>query len=72
MKRKYVQAMLAGMTAMISLTVAVDSVYASTVDKEQTVYVNADESGNTQEVIVSNWLKNMQKDHSLTDKSDLR
>ena len=71
MKRKYVQAMLAGMTAMISLTVAVDSVYASTVDKEQTVYVNADESGNTQEVIVSNWLKNMQKDHSLTDKSDL-
>ena len=33
MKRKYVQAMLAGMTAMISLTVAVDSVYASTVDK---------------------------------------
>ena len=67
MKRKNVQAMLAGMTAMISLTATVDSVYASTVNKEQTVYVNADENGNIQEVTVSNWLKNMQKDHSIID-----
>ena len=47
MKRKYVQAMLAGMTAVVSLTASAGSVYASAVNKEQTVYVNADESGNT-------------------------
>ena len=71
MKRKYVQAMLAGMTAVVSLTASAGSVYASAVNKEQTVYVNADESGNTQDIIVSNWLKNSQGDHSLLDKSDL-
>ena len=71
MKKKYVQAMLAGMTAMLSLSIPVNSVYASTVNKEQTVYINADESGNTQDVIVSNWLKNMQNDNSLIDRSDL-
>ena len=71
MKRKYVQAMLAGMTAVVSLTASAGSVYASAVNKEQTVYVNADESGNTQDIIVSNWLRNTQGDHSLLDKSDL-
>ncbi|MCI8813646.1 MAG: hypothetical protein HFH61_00080, partial [Lachnospiraceae bacterium] len=71
MKKRYVQAMLAGMTAMVTLTSSVSGVYAAAVNKEQTVYINADESGNAQDVIVSNWLKNMENNHSLTDKSDL-
>ena len=42
MKKRYVQAMLAGMTAMATLTGSVSSVYASAVNKEQTVYISAD------------------------------
>ena len=31
---------------------------SSSVSKEETVYVNADASGNPQQITVSNWLKN--------------
>lgn len=39
--------------------------------KEETVYVQASPSGETQEIIVSDWLKNVDGESSLTDKSDL-
>ena len=53
MKRKYVQAMMTGMTAMLAVTVPVTTVAAATPEKEQTVYVNADQNGNVEKVIVS-------------------
>ena len=62
MKRKYVQAMMTGMTAMLAVTVPVTTVAAATPEKEQTVYVNADQNGNVEKVIVSNWLKNTDKE----------
>ena len=39
--------------------------------KEETVYVQASPSGETQEIIVSDWLKNTDGETSLSDKSDL-
>ena len=48
MKRKYVQAMMTGMTAMLAVTVPVTTVAAATPEKEQTVYVNADQNGNVE------------------------
>lgn len=71
MKRKQVQALLAGMAAMMAVILPTSSVLAAVPAKEQTVYVNADEKGNTQDVIVSNWLKNQGKEQELTDKSNL-
>lgn len=71
MKKKYVQAMMAGMSAMLAMALPVTSVYAAAPEKEQTVYVNADENGNIQKVIVSNWLKNMDQSASLEDQSEL-
>ena len=50
MKRKYVQAMMTGMTAMLAVTVPVTTVAAATPEKEQTVYVNADQNGNVEKV----------------------
>lgn len=40
--------------------------------KEETVYVNADASGNATDVTVSNWLKNSSGDAAIKDKSDLQ
>ena len=57
MKRKNVQALLVGMSMMMSVVLPVSPALAAADDqpeKEQTVYVNADENGNTEEVIVSN------------------
>ena len=39
--------------------------------KEETVYVKASPSGETQEIIVSDWLKNTDGNTSISDKSDL-
>lgn len=39
--------------------------------KEETVYVQASPAGETQEIIVSDWLKNTDGETSLSDKSDL-
>ena len=44
---------------------------SSSVSKEETVYVNADASGNPQEITVSNWLKNAGSESSVEDQSDL-
>ena len=48
------------------------SAAAADVSKEETVYVNADASGNTTDVTVSNWLKNSNGDSTIKDKSDLQ
>ena len=71
MKKKYVQAMMACMAAALTVTVPVTTVSAAVPEKEQTVYVTADQNGNKQQVIVSNWLKNGENEASLTDKSEL-
>ena len=65
------RAMMAGTAVMLSMAVPVTSVSAAVPEKEQTVYVNADQNGNTENVIVSNWLKNTGKEASITDKSSL-
>ena len=44
---------------------------SSSVSKEETVYVNADASGNPQEITVSNWLKNAGSESNVEDQSDL-
>ena len=71
MKKKQVQALLAGMSAMMAVMLPATSVLAAVPEKEQTVYVNADENGNSQDVIVSNWLKNQGNEQELTDKTNL-
>lgn len=45
---------------------------AAGVSKEETVYVNADASGNTTDVTVSNWLKNGENADSLKDSTQLQ
>lgn len=71
MKKKNVQAMLTGMAVMMSVMLPTTSVLAAVPEKEQTVYVNADESGKSENVIVSNWLKNADGESQLSDKSEL-
>lgn len=63
--------MLTGMAVMMSVMLPTTSVLAAVPEKEQTVYVNADENGKSENVIVSNWLKNIDGDTQLTDKSEL-
>lgn len=63
--------MMTGMTAMLAVTVPVTTVAAATPEKEQTVYVNAEQNGNVEKVIVSNWLKNTDKESTLEDNSEL-
>ena len=41
------------------------------IDKEEVVYVLADANGNTNKVIVSNWLKNAEGESKITDSADL-
>ena len=58
-----------------ALAGAIDSVvpsHASESGKEETVYVIADASGNTQNVIVSNWLKNKDGASTITDRTNLK
>ena len=72
MKKKQVQALLAGMALTLSVSLPVTTVWAAVPEKDQTVYVNADEKGNTDNIIVSNWLKNVSGDSSLTDTTSAR
>jgi putative membrane protein len=58
------------------ITSAIDSAVGNTgstdgVDKEETVYVFTDASGNTKNITVSNWLKNTDKASTLTDSTSL-
>ncbi|MGN1023473.1 MAG: hypothetical protein ACI4OJ_08245, partial [Lachnospiraceae bacterium] len=46
--------------------------HASESGKEETVYVVADASGNTQDVIISNWLRNKDGADTITDRTDLQ
>ena len=74
MKRKNVQALLVGMAVMMSVILPTSPILAAEntqTEKEQTVYVTADENGNSENVIVSNWLKNKGKEKTLKDKSSL-
>ena len=71
MKKKYIQATMAVMTTALAVSLPVTTVSAAVSEKEQTVYVNADQNGNNQKVIVSSWLKNPKKENTLTDKSNL-
>lgn len=72
MKKKQVQALLAGMAITLSFSLPVTTVWAAVPEKDQTVYVNADEKGNADNIIVSNWLKNTSGDTSLTDNTALK
>ncbi|HCI84696.1 MAG TPA: hypothetical protein DHV79_08985, partial [Lachnospiraceae bacterium] len=40
-------------------------------EKDETVYIFTDASGNQKSLLVSDWLKNLKKDDSLKDFSDL-
>ncbi len=71
MKKKNVQAMLTGMAVMMSVMLPTTSVLAAVPEKDQTVYVNADENGKSENVIVSNWLKNLDGESQISDKSEL-
>lgn len=76
-KRGLTTSLAVGMSVMVGAM----PVYAASSDKkdnddklykEETVYVNADASGNTDEITVSNWLKNSgDVSGKLTDKSTL-
>lgn len=46
--------------------------HSSSSGKEETVYVLADASGNVNEIIVSDWLKNGSGDGTLADRTDLK
>lgn len=72
MKKRNVQAMLTGIAVMMSVMLPATSVLAAVPEKEQTVYVNADENGKSENVIVSNWLKNADGESQLSDKSELK
>lgn len=74
MKRKNAQALLMGMSLMMSVVLPVSPALAAVetqTEKEQTVYVNADGNGNAEHIIVSNWLKNKGNEKNLKDKSSL-
>ena len=76
-KRGLTTSLAVGMSVMVGAM----PVYAASSDKkdnddklykEETVYVNADAAGNTDEITVSNWLKNSgDVSGKLTDKSTL-
>lgn len=45
---------------------------AQKISKDESVYVNADESGTTTKITVSNWLKNAGTNGTINDESDLK
>ena len=57
---------------ILCASMAAAPVYAAdSQEKEETVYVKADAEGNTQTVIVSDWLKNKKKSAEIKDATDL-
>lgn len=78
LKRKMTAGLAVGMAVAVgSVPMAMAANTANTTDssssvsKEETVYVNADASGNPQQITVSNWLKNAGSESSVEDQSDL-
>ena len=56
---------------IISTLLASDASQATDTTKEETVYVVTDANGKTEKVIVSDWIKNVEKESKLNDKSEL-
>ena len=78
MNRKQKMTKAAAVTAagILAAQTGLMGVYAadtkdSKIEKEETVYVKTDASGASQEVIVSDWLKNTSKSQSIRDQTDL-
>ncbi len=61
----------AAMVLSLAATAGNVSYAASNVEKEETVYVNQDATGNVSEVTVSNWLKNVTGTKNVEDVSNL-
>ena len=57
--------------ALLAAVTSVVNAGTSDANKEETVYVKANASGETESVIVSNWLKNTDSTKELTDVSEL-
>ena len=78
LKRKLTAGLAVGMAVTVgSVPVAMAANTTDTKDssnsvsKEETVYVNADATGNPEQITVSNWLKNAGLQGSVDDQSDL-
>ena len=74
--RKCSNKLAAGLAVGMAAIMTAVPVYAAeetgSVSKEETVYVNADASGNQESVTVSSWLKNAGSEKELKDQSDLQ
>ena len=74
--RKCSNKLAAGLAVGMAAVMTAVPVYAAeetgAVSKEETVYVNADASGNQESVTVSSWLKNAGSEKELKDQSDLQ
>lgn len=71
-KKALNRALAAAASLVLCSSMAIVPVYAAdSQEKEETVYVKADAEGNTQTVIVSDWLKNKKKSKEIKDASDL-
>lgn len=71
MKQTHKKTMAAGMAVLMAMALPMTEVLAAAPQKDQTVYVNTDELGNVEKVIVSNWLKTNGKKGQLKDHSEL-
>lgn len=70
--KKVAAGIAVGMAAVMSAVPVLAAEEAASVSKEETVYVNADASGNKESVTVSSWLKNAGSEKELKDSSDLQ
>ena len=74
--RKCSNKLAAGLAVGMAAVMTAVPVYAAeetgAISKEETVYVNADASGNQESVTVSSWLKNAGSEKELKDQSDLQ
>lgn len=80
-KKRLVKTMAVAMTGVLMSQSAAGYVYAQeaaegveqkvSAEKEETVYVKADANGETEEVIVSEWLKNTEGSENISDTSEL-
>ena len=65
-------AVVVGAVPVLAAESSIKQLNTDNVYKEETVYVNADASGNQTSVIVSNWLKNAGSEKELEDSSILK
>lgn len=71
-KKTLSRALAMAASLVLCASMAAAPVYAAdSQEKEETVYVKADAEGNTQTVIVSDWLKNKKKAAEIKDATDL-